>query len=497
MSVYREILRHSAVYGVGHLLARLASVLLLPLYTSYLTPADYGIIAVLDVTLAVFEMLAAGGIAAACIRFSADPAYERSQHTLWTTGLCILGAIALPQLILAWLFRDGLVALTLGPGIPQGALYYELAVYTLAANLVSNFGSTYLRVQKRSGLFVTITSAVLVLRIALNIWTIAGLQIGVLGFLLSGLVAGGCQALVVVWLLFFGKPFRLLPDAFGRLWSYGWPLIVTGIASLMMHQADRYLLRWITGDMGQVGIYSLAFNLAQGVNAFVLGPFSAIWSTVMFEVHLLPDRLQVFRRVYRGFTLGLWLVMVGLALFSVPIVRVISAEEYHSAAQFLPVLCLALLFYPLHSFFSLPAAIHRSTGAIAVNSLVAAGVKVASGIVLIQAFGLWGAAISAVLTYAVFSFGGHLRYRRIEDMGWGLQLLGVLVLWGAGLVGLMEWLAPPTAGLATQAVWAGVLWGLSAGAVLLGPGRPVVLWLARRRARGSESRTEIRLPAEG
>ena len=38
----RRLGRHSAIYGLGGLVSRILAVLLLPLYTSYLTPADYG-----------------------------------------------------------------------------------------------------------------------------------------------------------------------------------------------------------------------------------------------------------------------------------------------------------------------------------------------------------------------------------------------------------------------------------------------------------------------
>ena len=37
-----RLARHSAVYGLGDFVARFLGVLLLPLYTAYLTPTDYG-----------------------------------------------------------------------------------------------------------------------------------------------------------------------------------------------------------------------------------------------------------------------------------------------------------------------------------------------------------------------------------------------------------------------------------------------------------------------
>ena len=88
---------HSAVYGLGHLASRLASVLLLPLYTSYLTPADYGVIAILDLTTAVLAILAAGGIAAAGVDLFGLLAYERG---LRVTSSFIIGGTSAALVLL-------------------------------------------------------------------------------------------------------------------------------------------------------------------------------------------------------------------------------------------------------------------------------------------------------------------------------------------------------------------------------------------------------------
>ena len=43
--------RHSLVYGIGGLVSRVVAVLLLPVYTHYLTPADYGTVSYTHLTL--------------------------------------------------------------------------------------------------------------------------------------------------------------------------------------------------------------------------------------------------------------------------------------------------------------------------------------------------------------------------------------------------------------------------------------------------------------
>ena len=119
-------------------------------------------------------------------------------------------------------------------------------------------------------------------------------------------------------------------------------------------------------------MYSVAYMLAQGVNSLVITPFNQIWSTVIYEADQLPDRLNVFRRVFRYFVLGISLVLLGLALMAEPLVRIITAPEYAEAARVLPWLCLAMLFFPMHTLFRLPAVLHRRTVSVARTSIVAA-----------------------------------------------------------------------------------------------------------------------------
>ena len=64
MKPVRDLLKHSSVYMIGQILTRMASVLLLPFYTHVLTPADYGITAILDLLAALLSTFIAGGMIA-------------------------------------------------------------------------------------------------------------------------------------------------------------------------------------------------------------------------------------------------------------------------------------------------------------------------------------------------------------------------------------------------------------------------------------------------
>src|SRR5213083_546592 len=70
----RELFRHSAIYGLGSIVARILGVLLLPLYTRYLSPSDYGLIETLGALAAVLTALVAQAMKSAFFRFYFDSA---------------------------------------------------------------------------------------------------------------------------------------------------------------------------------------------------------------------------------------------------------------------------------------------------------------------------------------------------------------------------------------------------------------------------------------
>ena len=106
--------RHSAIYGLGGLVARILAIVLLPLYTRYLTREDYGAIGTLIALTAVLAVLLRVGTQSAFFRFyfdSKEPADRLRvvRTAFWytmaasTVGL-VLGEIFAGE-ISYWLFR--------------------------------------------------------------------------------------------------------------------------------------------------------------------------------------------------------------------------------------------------------------------------------------------------------------------------------------------------------------------------------------------------------
>ena len=78
--------RHSVVYGVGGLVSRILAVLLLPLYTRYLTPSDYGKVETLIALTTVLGIALRMGIHSAFFRFYFDSAEPEQRRRVLRTS---------------------------------------------------------------------------------------------------------------------------------------------------------------------------------------------------------------------------------------------------------------------------------------------------------------------------------------------------------------------------------------------------------------------------
>lgn len=430
--LYRDLLKHSGIYGLGQILSRVASLVLLPLYTRFLTPADYGCIAVLDLTNTVLGILIGAGIAQAVNRFHFDTSSEEERNHIWWTAVTIVLSLATLIVIPAWIGRSAVAHIMLGSEQAHGTLYFALTLPTLWFGSLEILLQTYVQVRKWSVAYVIIALARLGVNIALNVVLLVVFNMGILGILIGNLVTGALAVLVLLWLFVANQArYDIRTRTLAALWSYGSPLIITTFAAFLMHQADRYFLRLFL-DLEQVGIYSLAYQIGQGINAMVILSFGSIWNVLKFEIADRPEAKELYATVFKYFTFGLMLLLLAVSLFTRPILMLIVTPAYLPAADIIPIICLGYVFFSMTSFVTLPAVLHNRTKVLILPSLVAAGVNLAGNALLIPLWGTMGAGWVTVITFITFVLSNHLVCRNIAVIKLGLPrvigTLGIFVL---------------------------------------------------------------------
>src|SRR5581483_10477517 len=103
------------------------------------------------------------------------------------------------------------------------------------------------------------------------------------------------------------------------------------------------------------------------------------------------------------FVYALLLLMLGVSLFVKPLLGLLVAADYAPAAQLIPVICLAFVFFSLHTHFSVPAMLAKRSESLIPVFTAAAVVNIGLVLILVPRFGLPAAAWASVAGYMVFS----------------------------------------------------------------------------------------------
>lgn len=446
---FRDILKHSGVYGIGQILTRMVSLVMLPLYTRFLTPADYGTIAILDLTSTVLSILVSGGLASALLRHQADATTPEAEHTLWWTGLLVITGTATAMVVPGILLRSPLASFTLGPQELQGGYYYVLTLGNLWFSVLSQVFMLYFRVRKWSWSNVGLSLGGLLLNVALNVYFLAYRHWGI-----PGVLTGNLATVVVMTII----RFVMVAPWWSRvrfdlrlgleLSRFSIPLILALLLSTVMHQADRYLLRLFL-DLDAVGTYSLAYQIGQGTNALFLVPFSTIWGVVLYDIAKQPGAKATFARVFEYYFYALLLFLFGVSLFVNPLLAVFATPEYAPAAGLVPVVCLSFVFFSIDEHFRVPALLAKRTVSMVPGTALGAAANIGLNLLLVPRFGVMAAAWVSVVTYMIFSGVSLYLCRRIDHYDYPLgRCTGVLVAMMASFVG-SRW----AEGLAAGSSW--------------------------------------------
>ena len=439
-SPFRVLFKHSAVFGIGQVLRRLSSFLLLPVYTNYLRPADYGIIAILDFVTTIFAIMIGAGMVNAVTRYSFEAEDEAGRNRVWWTGLTFIAGASTVILVPALIFRESLAGVALGKSVTEGALYLAIALPTMWLNIVQAIPDAYLRVRKWSSLSVAVNLFRLILNISLNVAFLVVWEMGVIGILVGNLIAVAFTACVQFFIFTrHVQSYQFDSPLLRMLLQFGMPLIVTTLLSLLMHQADRYILRLFVG-MEQVGIYSLAYTIGQGVFQLCLMPFAMIWGVVIYEIAKRPDAKQIYVQVFEYFIYGLGLIMLGVSLFSKSILTLMVDPAYLPAASIIPVICLAYIFFSLHDHFRVPVMLEKRTVQLVPVYIAGALINIGGNFLLIPVLGTSGAAWVSVLTFAGFSFLGLWRYRKVDCFDYPFVKCGTVLCGMVGSYLAFQWL---------------------------------------------------------
>ena len=432
------VARHTVVYGLGILLTKGISFILLPLYTRYLTPADYGVMALVEMTLDVISIVGGANLALGVFRFYHKATTEEDRNTVIATAFMLLSASYLIAGGAAWLAAGKLSELVFATPEYTGIIRLAAANLMLQSTLAVPF--SVIRVRDRSTFFVLASAGRLTLQLSLNIYMLVYLGMGVRGIFISNLIATAVLGSgLTIWMI-RSTGLRPSNQYFGELLRYGLPLVVMQLALFAGTFGDRYFLQ-ANATTADVGIYSLAYQFGFLLGMIGTWPFEQVWGPKRFEIAKRDDRDEILADGFVYANLLLVTVAVGISVLVKDVLTVMTTPQFHEAWILVNPILVAYAFQGWCGIHDIGILVREKTTYLSVANWIAAAIAIAGYALLIPAYGGMGAAFATLISFAIrwiltYTMAQRLWYVRYD---WAPVLRLVLV---AGLVCIAAFFLP-------------------------------------------------------
>jgi O-antigen/teichoic acid export membrane protein len=401
LSLIRNLVKSSGLYAISSVASPLISLVLTPLLTRMLSRTDYGALAVLSTAISLAAGVTGLGLGSAFTRMYAyDCKTKQEQADSLSTLILLLLLVLVPFVLFGVVLAPWLSEFVLGNTSYGDAM--RIAVVLVFLQNLTAPGLGWMRVEDRAGWYSIISIFNLIVTAGATVILVGIVHMGLNGSLIA---TGIGNAIMIVCTL----PFLLRWAGFHLRWNMAWSMLVFGVPNVtnvisnwVLQLSDRYLLEHLTSLSLTAG-YSVAYSLGGVLSAAIIFPFSLAWWVIMYPIAKRKDAKQVFKLIFRWFSLVLLFAAFGLSFFGTSALNLLFPSSYHSDSPIIPVITLSIIFSGIFVVVSLGTSLQRKTWLTSLYFIIAALVNIGCNFVLIPIYGAMGAAISTLIAYVILA----------------------------------------------------------------------------------------------
>jgi len=415
----KELTKETAIYGISTIVGRFLAFMLVPFYTNFLVPSEFGIFAYVYAYIAFLNIFYIYGMDAAFMKYSSLSEEAGKKDAFTTPFIFVLGTSGLLSAVM-YSFQDT-INYTLN--IPEEHSYiFYFVIFILFFDTVALIPFANLRLQKKAAKFALVKIFNILINITLNVVLIVYYEMGIKAIFISNLVASIFSFVALLPEIARNFHFRLRFDLLKKMLKFGIPYLPASLAAMMVQVIDRPILRSLTDD-ATLGIYQANYKLGIFMMLFV-SMFQYAWQPFFLTNAKESNAKEIFGKVLTLFTLVSSIILVTLSLFIEDIARIeiingktLIGSQYLSGLVIVPIILFGYLFHGLYVNFTAGIYIEEKTKYFPIVTGAGAMVNIAVNFSLIPVLGMVGAALATIASYFVMAVGLYFvsqRFYRIE-----------------------------------------------------------------------------------
>lgn len=391
----KELAINTVILGVGQLIPKILSVIILPILTTYLSTVEYGnydlILSFASLMIPILTLQ----IQQAVFRYLLSSIEKKDKERYVSTSF---GYVIISSLIILPIVFFSLVAfkLSFSSSILVCILFFSETLYNLLGQVVRGVGDNV-----KYSISVIVYA---VINMTFTIVFVACMKIGIYGVILSlssGYVASNLYMIIASRMYKFIRISNFSMKSFKELLGFSAPIVPSSIALWVVNLSDRLVIINYLGSAAN-GIYAVA-NKIPTLYSTAYSVFNLAWTETASRVSDDGNPEEYYSTLFRGLFNFLIGVMIMLIAATPLLFKVLVKGDYGSAIYQIPFLYIGVFFNSLVNFYSGIYIALKRTKQVGISSIVGAVLNLLINVVLINKIGLYAASISTAISFTVIA----------------------------------------------------------------------------------------------
>ena len=393
MKKYKYLFKNIGLLTISNFGSKILIFLLVPLYTSVLSTAEYGSYDIVHTTINLLIPILTLNISDSVIRFSIDK--ENNPQKVFSIGLSVV--------VKSWLaFLLVIIINNIFNIIPVLKTYSRYMVLLFLVISLYQLCSQFARGTDR---IVDLSIAGIVnsfTMISFNILFLLYFKLGIAGFFMANILS---SLIAVIYFIIRLKIYKYIikiknsDTMIKDMKNYSRPLTLNSISWWVTNASDRYVVTWMCG-IAVNGIYSVAYKIPSIMNVFQ-SIFLQAWQISAVKSFDNKDKEGFFSQIYNMYNFSMVIICSLMIILIKFIASIMFANNFYDAWVFVPILLISNVFGAMSGFIGGVFSAVKDTKIYSYSTTIGAIINIILNIILIKFYGAIGAAIATTVSYFV------------------------------------------------------------------------------------------------
>ena len=430
---------NSFFYSFSGILSKCIGFILIPIYTHYLTPEDYGIVNYLLSFIGACNYFILLSLDSGLMRYFVK--YENEPDKLRRLYGSLLGVVFISYclfliiilLLINWLEEKIFNGIAFFP-------YILICLLILGAGSMFTMHRRYLEASQKGKKLFSISIFGTLLSAGTAVSLIAFLHLGAKGMLLATLISDGFYLCYMVFDI-ISKKMAIICLDWGLIkesLTYSIPIIPHNASGYICHFLSRFFLK-ITDSLATLGIFSFALQIASAIETIQDGVGHAYrpWlNSILSDKNI--NVKEKIANTSKILICGYSFLYVFTGLFAMEIVSIMAARSFFPAWKIVVAMTMVYSFYSIYYFYIYYAFYYKeTTRKIFYISMLGNIVTILTIYFTVQYISFWGNILGMFASINIRWVGIYFLLRKKEKIGYDIPffMLCILISWAFIAIG--------------------------------------------------------------